>query len=142
MQLHASHRNIDQSILRELFLERLLLRGQHVLTLTPASIGLTDVAEMADKLAEVKISDATAPTISQISQPATLDSIVERLDSLEQRLSRKDASPSPSHPSHPRYTQRPRSISPKWCYYHRKFGKQARCCESPCLFSGNGPARQ
>ena len=132
--------SIDQSFLRELFLQRLPANIRMVLASTPDTTGLEDLAQLiADKVMEV-----ATPTIAAVHTPH-LTSEVEQLRTEVSRLKDIVKSLSMSRSSSTR-TTRGRSPSPHpraeptLCWYHERFGDDGRKCRPPCSKSGNNTA--
>ncbi len=142
----------DSSFLRELFLQRLPPNVRMVLASTPETSSLDKLAELADKVLEV-----AAPAVSAVKLPSEVSTEIEQLrtevsrlqklvHSLDQRsrFSRSTSSSSRhgSSPSHRSPTPTPpASDAPSLCWYHAKFGEQARRCRSPCDRQLNDQAR-
>ncbi|XP_064470016.1 uncharacterized protein LOC135384759 [Ornithodoros turicata] len=145
---------LDDSILRELFLQRLPNTVRMILT-TSTAVSLEALAEMADK-----IMDIAPPTISAVSsQPHAVSPLsatptmsdfqilrdeVARLTDMVSTLRFNRRSTTPRHRS-PRRSSRRRSPSnrspspnPGECWYHQTFGASARNCRPPCTYPGNG----
>ncbi len=135
----------DDSFLRELFLQRLPPNVRMVLASTPDGTGLEQQADLADNVKEV----ATSPTaIASVSTPPPLATEVDhlreqvsRLSKLVHNLSRTRSSSRSSnrpsrHPSTPPADSGETSDSlddhKTLCWYHHKFGSQAKRCRSPC----------
>lgn len=135
----------DDSFLRELFFQRLPPNVRMVLASTPDGTGLEQQADLADKVMEV----AAPPTaIASVSTPPPLATEVDqlreqvsRLSMLVHNLSRTRSSSRSSNrpsrrPSTPPADSAETSDSPDdqetLCWYHRKFGSQAKRCRSPC----------
>ena len=123
----------DSSFLRGLFLQRMPGNIRMVLASTADSVSLEELAALADK-----VMDVAAPSIAAVSTPqATTD--MEQLRAEVTRLKeavtsltksrRSGRSPSP-HPS----------TDSTLCWYHQRFGKDARKCRPPCSWSGNDSA--
>ncbi|XP_064479203.1 uncharacterized protein LOC135392419 [Ornithodoros turicata] len=140
--------SLDESILRELFLQRLPNTVRMILT-TSSSVSLEALAEMADKM-----MDIAPPTVCAISpQPSApspsdfqeLRDEVSRLSGLVASSLRFGRSRSPRHRSPRRGNFRRRtpsplqqSANPDECWYHQTFGDRARRCQPPCSRQGNG----
>ncbi|XP_064461564.1 uncharacterized protein LOC135371440 [Ornithodoros turicata] len=145
---------LDDSILRELFLQRLPNTVRMILT-TSTAVSLEALAEMADK-----IMDIAPPTISAVSpQPHAVSPLsatptmsdfqilrdrVARLTDMVSTLLFNRRSTTPRHRS-PRRSSRRRSPSnrslspnPCECWYHQTFGASARNCQPPCTYPGKG----
>lgn len=122
---------VNDEFLRTMWLQRLPSQTQAILATSTEP--LENLASMADKIGD--ISGSSTRNISAIQestdinelrqQIATLTSAIERLQSSRNRQSR-----SSSRKRQPGS----RSLSQKVCYYHRKFGSNARCCRQPCTF--------
>lgn len=138
---------VDSSFIRELFLQRLPSNVRMVLASTPDTANLEELAELADKIAEV-----AAPSISMVSTPQLAQELerlraeVTSLTSLVKSLPQLSANTSSRSRSHSRSQVRGRtpsphpSTEPSLCWYHRRFGNDAHKCNPPCSFSGNDPA--
>lgn len=150
-------RSIDDALLRELFLQRLPANVQMVLA-TVSTMDLTGLAALADKVMEVaapSIAATTASTAESVTTLRTLpssstphsplDALCERLERIVSAAEHRRASPRSSRhrsSSKSRRTPTSRHASPKpgVCYYHRRFGNDARHCRRPCAWQGNRPA--
>lgn len=162
-QLLADRANtIGDALLRELFLQRLPTNVQMVLATAPA-LDLTGLAALADAVIDVATSSVanaitvthTATQDNEVARPARQNTqdCQNNLEQLCQRLEQvvvaatHHRDPSRSQPQRRRSTSRrrnpdpPRSASPSGvCYYHRRFGSDARHCLRPCSWQGNRAA--
>ena len=140
----------DSAFVRQLFLQRLPPSVRMVLASSSADLSLPQLAEMADRILEVShvptVAPVTDPNVSEMRQlTTTLTRLVAALDatlshSREPSDSRRQSRPSRS-PSRPPSRQQSRSSSPAGlCWYHRRFGSNARKCRPPCTHSGNDQA--
>ena len=140
----------DSAFVRQLFLQRLPPSVRMVLASSSADLSLPQLAEMADRILEVShvptVAPVTDPNVSEMRQlTTTLTRLVAALDatlshSREPSDSRRQSRPSRS-PSRPPSRQQSRSSSPAGlCWYHRRFGTNARKCRPPCMHSGNDQA--
>lgn len=158
----------DASFLKQLFLQRLPSTVQMILA-SASTLSLPELAVLADKVMEVaphSISaiPTTATTHPAIRPPAQscpppalppVDPIAQLREDFE-RLSAIVASavpprnPRPRHRSRRRFGSRSssRTRSPRRtaedppigpCWYHQRFGAEARRCTRPCTWSGNAP---
>ncbi|CAN7996958.1 unnamed protein product, partial [Ixodes hexagonus] len=131
--------NLADVFLRELFLQRLPSNVQMVLA-TATTLDLTGLATLADAV--------TLDSGSANSQPpqANIEQLCERLEQIVVAATQCRA-------PHPRESRRRRSASRRArgestrspspsgvCYYHRRFGANARHCLRPCSWQGNRPA--
>ena len=125
-----------------------LLAAPIIASLLLSDLSLQQLAEMADRILEVShvptVAPVTDPNVSEMRQlTATLTRLVAALDTTlshsretsdGRRQSRSPASRSSSR-------QQSRSSSPSGlCWYHRRFGPNARKCRPPCTHSGNDQA--
>ena len=133
----------DASFLKELFLQRLPGNVRMVLA-SIDSKDLETLASTADKIMEVSTTPVCSVTssvnIDQLrSEIEELRQLVEKLVSAKpqfrSRTPRRSPSPSPaSVSSHQQLS------SPTMCWYHQRFGADAKKCCSPCSYSGNEQA--
>ena len=151
-QLLGDHSTLDTSFLRELFLQRLPPNVRMVLASTPEGTTIDQLAEMADKIMEVaspSMAALTNPSIPETTPPPAfaeefkqLRSDVSRLEKLVNKLARnRSSSQSNRRPS--RRSPTPPSTdnsSDSLCWYHSKFGSQAKNCNSPCSWPSNRQA--
>lgn len=163
-QLLGAHSHaMDDTLLRELFLQRLPSNVQMVLA-TAATMDLQALASLADKVMEVAtpFSQVAAIASTKPTSPGTvspgplpsesasssrLDDLCDRLEKIVVAATRRNGSPNRSRQRHRSSSQRrhstnPRSDSPNRgiCFYHRRFGAAARHCRLPCTWTGNGQA--
>lgn len=131
---------IDGTFLKELFLQRLPGNVRMVLASSNAATSLAELAELADKVAEV-----AAPPIASVEQPQ-LSKEIEQLRAQVAKLQTniKSLANSRSRSRTPRRADSPAPATTTaegdLCWYHRKFGEQARKCNSPCALSPNSQA--
>ena len=142
----------DATFLRELFLQRLPSNVRMVL----AAAGTTDLAQMAslgDKIIEV--ATPMGSTLAQVTAPPTAQPTSE-IDALRSDLAdlrRLVENLAHTRPSRPRSTSRSRAgsrtnspapsrnLTTEMCWYHAKFGTDAKKCRTPCSYtSGNKQA--
>jgi hypothetical protein len=143
---------VDGSFLQELFLQRLPPSVRMVLASTPSATTLENLAEMADKIMEVATpaSASTGPalTVAAATVPPNLSTEVEhlradvaRLEKLIRKMGRARSSSRPStHQSRHSPTPTPPTPTDTLCWYHKKFGDQARGCRPPCSWPTNEQA--
>ncbi|XP_064485182.1 uncharacterized protein LOC135397508 [Ornithodoros turicata] len=140
---------IDDSLLRQLFLQRLPPNVCMVLA-AAGTMSLNDLANLADKIMEMAPPQIAAvashppspPTATGSSSPQAVDlsQLVEQISNLQLEVAAlRHCSPSPSS-RRSRFAHR-RSPSPAGiCWYHRRFRTKARNCTPPCTFQGNSRA--
>ena len=147
MQQLLGDKKPDKSFLRELFLQRLPANVRMVLASTGDS-SLDELANLADNIMEVAVpaissvqtphphlTDQLSQLREEVSSLKQMVQSISRTHTLDRRRSRsRGRSPTPNSPR----DSRPST----WCWYHSKFGSNARKCSPPCSFSssGNGQA--
>lgn len=144
MQQLLGDKSVDASIIRELFLQRLPSNVRMLLASSPETVTLTNLAQLADRIMEVTLPSVSAVTSTPLS--TELDQLRSEISSLRQlvkslsspparrRSPSRQRSPTPYHSSFPP----PSEI----CWYHRRFGTDARKCRPPCSLLGNVHARR
>ena len=133
------------AFMKELFLQRLPSGVRMVLASAKADTPLAELALLADKVMEV--SSPTPPTpINNITQSNTLATeLREEVARLTQLVKSASRAPSRGRSPHPHRHPSPRRTpsqepSSKLCWYHERYGDQARKCREPCSRAGNVPA--
>ena len=135
---------MDTTLLRELFLQRLPSNVRMVLTPSAAALSLEQLAQLADRIVEASPTPATISAADTHSQLTTqVMELSKRLDQLTTQMSsaihnitkRNGRSPSPGR-RRPSISRDEDSTHPL-CWYHRKFGDNAKKCQPPCQKSGN-----
>lgn len=155
-QLLGDNAALNDSFLKELFLQRLPSNVRMVLASSPPNTPLESLAELADRVIEVaipavaavtptapsqqpqpsaKVIDAQTPTSQQFEQliaglaklQATVTTLTRARSKTPKRHPRRP-SPSPSAGASP---------DDHICWYHRKYGEEARKCTTPCNFHPN-----
>ena len=126
---------MDSSFLCGLFLQCLPTNVHMVLASAPESITLEDLAQLADKVTEVAAPTVSSVTTSQFT--SELEQLHAEVSSLKSLL--KDLPPTTSNRrGRPRNHSRGQSASPApttepaLCWYHARFGANARKCRQPC----------
>ena len=128
--------NTDAAFMRELFLQRLPSNVRMVLASTPDTGNIEDLAQLADKVMEVAVPSVanitTSTELQQLRQEVTdLKGMLQSLKLTQRRSRSRPSSPAPC-------TEQSQEL----CWYHAKFGDQARKCKPPCSKSGNAQARR
>lgn len=124
---------VTDNVLQALWLQRLPARTQETLAVVEG-VSLEKLAELADRVTDrnnnaISIAAAEAPPQQQ-SQ--ILSDLVEKVEALTIRQQRSYSRPRSK--SRQKQGSRDRSNSQErgLCYYHRRFGAQARRCTRPC----------
>lgn len=129
----------DEKMIKNLWMQQLPETTQAVLQVSEATLQLPQLAEQADKLADITrtrnvSSVAVSPTSSKDiglgelhTQISALSNELaafrqERSRPRNRSFSRQQSSRSGSREYHP------------YCFYHRKFGANAKNCREPCQF--------
>ena len=120
----------------ELFWTNRLPPNIHAIIATQVQVALDDVAQLADKIAEVTLSPCVAPVSSSGADICTLTA---RIDELARQVAALSAGPSRARsPSRTRRQARRtsrsegRSPAPDICWYHHRFKERAKRCTAPC----------
>jgi len=157
-QLLGDRAGLDETFLRELFLQRLPSDVRMVLAVSPNNVPLESLAELADRVTEVStqrvaiVTPATTPSNCHTNQPSLATPVAavdnhqptsadfERILSELAKLQMTVKSLTKARNSTP--SRRPRHNSPssshvhpgtsQLCWYHQKFGDEARKCIPPC----------
>ena len=120
--------------MRELFLQRLPPNVRMVLALTPDTGNITELAQLADKVMEV-----AAPSVSGINTHTEFEQLRQEVAELKIMMQTLQVTSKPPRrrlrsPAPPRQPQ-------DLCWYHAKYGEDARKCKLPCSKSGQTPAK-
>lgn len=136
----------SEPVLRSLFLEQLPDQVRAILTITDAQ-DLAALAEMADRVMDIirpSILAVNATNVTPVGKPnpegesARIDALTLQMNALSRKVeqmlhTRRARSRSrgrqPASRSPARTVQNPAS---RPCFYHRRFGLEARNCQSPC----------
>lgn len=125
---------ISEDVLRTLWLQRLSSQTQAILAVSTEQ-NITLLAQLADGISEVLSTSEIAASSTSLPEPSTSD-LLQKIVDLEKQikqLTRRDRSPSRSN-SHGRDKRRSgRTL----CWYHSKFGNDAKRCQQPCSHQGN-----
>ena len=134
---------MDQSFIRELFLQRIPVNVRMVLASTPTAITVEELASLADKIMDVASPSAAAiiPASALSNEISELKSEIAQLQKLIKRPNHRPSRPPRRYRSPASRPTTPPSDSPSnLCWYHQNFGQAARKCKAPCSAqSGNPP---
>lgn len=128
MQDLAAGLNVDENLMKMLFLQRLPQNVRSVLAIHDGA--LSKLAEMADKMLDSTFSHVAATTApAAVPDQEELSEQIAYLTAEIRKLKTAGGSRS-------RSTSRARRSSDQEevCWYHRKYGNRARHCRSPCGF--------
>ena len=161
LETMAGDKITDRGFLRQIFIEKLPPMVQVILAAAPSSSSLSELSELADKIAEacslqpsisaVQHAPSTSPhgnTLQQVLETQRL--VQEELRSLQAELrssNRERSLRRERSQSRGRNRSQGRSSSRNdsdtgLCWYHRVWGNLAKNCREPCTQAGNGPARK
>lgn len=148
---------MSDTVLRKLWMDKLSPQTSQILVSLPDDLDLQRLAEIADKIYENKppgTASATPlqPIVSSVRDSQELSKIKDciaeltsQLQALQTAMHQQNRTPnnftSRPRPSHhtrrrSRSTSRSRPIF-NTCWYHFKYGQQARHCTKPCNFDIN-----
>lgn len=131
---------MDKSILKEMFVKRLPINVKIILSTFGEDSSLESQAEIADKIMEnspnLFFSDTEGLNLNNTNKACSCQEDLSRLSREVAELGEIIKSLKPQHNSPSRRSRnRSPSNSSRFCYYHRRFGKQAHKCISPCAWS-------
>lgn len=141
----ATGLNVDDNLMKMLFLQRMPANVRAVLAISDGS--LVKLAEMADKMIDSSGSNISAVTVSTREQVAvnTVDTALttskhsadfaylkEEIEVLTAEVRRLKSGPIRSRS---RSVSRSRSSNDSICWYHRKYGGKAEHCREPCSYN-------
>ncbi|UYV80712.1 hypothetical protein LAZ67_19001517 [Cordylochernes scorpioides] len=137
---HQAGRNFSDTVLKMLWTRRL---PQDIRAALAASseTSLSNLADMADN-----IHEAILPTVSAVDQPSTGHSaeahqqLMTQIQDLHTQVEALKSSMDTPHNRYPnaRYPTHNKKRNAGTCWYHMKFGAQARKCLQPCNFKVQG----
>ena len=136
-QLVGDRAGIDESFIRELFLQRLPSNVRMVLAASPSTIPLQNLAELADRVRGSSSHSAYRRrqhqqqlATSSCRHSADFDRLVEEMAKLQATVKSLVKQRGRSHSRHRSPTPTP--ATDQLCWYHQKFGDEARKCVKPC----------
>ena len=153
-------RTLEEGILRQLFLQRLPTNIQVILASSPDTVSLEDLSLLADKILEVASPMPSVAAMNPI--PTTTSDFDKTITELQTQICQlttqvQSLTDQLNWPSQPRFRGRSQSRSRPpsrgasssrsparfgdlgICWYHRRFGADARKCTTPCTFLTQAP---
>lgn len=147
--------SVSEDFLKTIWLERLPTHTQAILSVSSAA--LQELAVLADKINEIK-SESAVYTVSKpvetsqseqnaVSKLQTqIDQLTLQISELSKNVFRRSMSRGRPHYRERHYSQNRRfrsadrkqdssDSSSGFCYYHHKFGSEAKKCREPCTFN-------
>ncbi|CAH8539606.1 unnamed protein product [Schistosoma intercalatum] len=154
MRQLAGPYKLDETLLKQMWLQRLPHNVRQILSISGTSVTLDDLADMADKMMEIypdsRGINAVQPSCKDAMNPP-LD-IQQQMSHLTRQLASLQATIATILSRRPRSMSRRRSLSrhrhrsPKraagMCWYHSNYGEKARRCTKPCNFTASKPDHQ
>ncbi|CAH8463638.1 unnamed protein product [Dicrocoelium dendriticum] len=135
MQALAKPLAVGDSFLKEMWLRCLPRDMRNPLYANDAP--LPQLADIADRIWEsnAQISQVQSTSSTEVAElRAQVSALTNRLEKLTQSGSNRRNRPSSRSPPRSRSKSPPRS---SYCWYHERFGHQARSCRPPCSFKRN-----
>lgn len=128
---------VSEQMLQTLWLQRMPVRVQELLAIVE-NVPLEKLAELADKAIERTVPSVSEIATQKVTEP-TVAAINELTKQLQQMMSshnyRRPRSRTPfSRYKSYRSTSRDADRQARICYYHTKFGVNARKCTKTCTF--------
>ena len=120
---------LDNTFLKDLFVQRLPANIKMVLATAPPATSLEELAELADRVAEVAVPTVAAVTPTQrSSEIEQLRAEITKLQTSLQSLTRERQ----RTPGRGTRVRSPNRGHDTICWYHRRFGEAATKCTPPC----------
>lgn len=140
--------NLDDKLLRTMWLQKLPLAAQQILSPYSDGTPLTTLASSADSICALGGQQNHVSSVD--SAPDRIDMLLKQFERLSADVNRLSLESGSRHRSKSRSRSfrrgdRSASRSNGVCWYHRRYGKDARKCTTPCAFtsvSGNDSGRQ
>lgn len=138
-----AHSQITDDVLKTLFIQRLPINIQQILSISKDS--LDDLAQIADKINEVSCFSTTSSehNISSVdlkglqNQISELSEKVEKLSFQQKRFSSDNFRRRSRSRSFTKSNVTNKTSEKRYCWYHFKFGKNAKKCVGKCSYSEN-----
>lgn len=130
MQELGAGLNINDDVMKVLFLQRMPDKVKPILSISDGT--LAKLAEMADKMLEVTAINVAS---TAVSEPTLVDlsTLQAQIASLTAEVNRLKGPGSRSRSSSRSGSNN--EAAGGMCWYHRKYGRNARACRQPCTFS-------
>lgn len=133
MRRRAESYNVPEELMMELFLQHLPTNVQSILAaVTPLT--LEKAADIADRVMEVTPMQVSACSVSSVH--SIEDRLLEEIKKINTRIDeislRRGRSARRDHTPRARSTSRSKTFAN--CWYHHKFGQNAKKCVPPCNF--------
>lgn len=134
MQELATSLNVNEDLLKMLFLQRMPQHIRPVLTISDGT--LPKLAEMADKLTELPrvASVSSVPTPISNAVSSEVEDFKQQMEVLSTEIRRLKQNPVNRRRTRSASRSRSTSVATELCWYHQKYGQQAEHCKQPCQF--------
>ena len=137
-------RMVDATLLRELFLQCLPTNVRMVITPSAGALNIDELAQLADRIMEASPTPTIAATNTTAQLTDQVSELTRRLEDLSTQMSKavnsfrcpRSRSPGPRR----RRRSHTTAADDQLCWYHWKYGDEAKKCLPPCQKSGNGQA--
>lgn len=145
---------LTDEFLKNLWMQRLPTHVQSILS--ASTEGLSQLTILADKICEIAMENATVyatslpepPTVAAVATQADIADLRQQVAQLTrqiERLSRERSRsrggtrirPKAEH-KHRDHNKIESNSDTKYCFYHDRFGMNARKCRAPCTFNQQG----
>lgn len=129
----------DEKIIKSLWMQQLPETTQAVLKVSEANLQLSQLAEQADKLADITITRtvSSAGALWDENKDIGFEELRKQVSVLSDEIAAfrqgRGRSRNRSFGRQPGARSSSRDNHP-YCFYHRKFGADARNCRTPCQF--------
>lgn len=133
---------VDEQLLQTIWMQRLPTRIQELLSVAEG-VAIDKLAELADKALERTLPAIASVDVHTVDTSTTQTSVLSAIENLTQQIQRLTSGQGrnsrarfrPRTRSNSRSAARDKSRTPKFCFYHKKFGKNARNCTQPCSWT-------
>ncbi|GFQ67543.1 uncharacterized protein TNCT_341581 [Trichonephila clavata] len=146
MKRRAESLNVDDKLMTELFLQRLLFSVQTILAAV-SDLTLDKAADIADRILEILPSPIETFSVSNKKEQSLESKLFREIEKLNKIIYRLSISRGRSQYRRNK-NSRERSISNKRDFsifwFHRRFGKKCReeQCIKPCTWQGNEASKE
>ena len=148
--LADKYTSFDKELFLQLFYQRLPAAIQRSLFTVKSTLDIDALATLTDEFMATLAPEPSAVTsvATQVSTMQLADLVAKlslQVQDLQGQLNDRSRSRSPYHPHRSRRRTRSRSNtkdSSGVCFYHRRFGMDARRCNTPCAFTTLNPTSE
>lgn len=147
MKRRAETLNVPNTLMKELFLQRLPIRVQSILAAFP-DLDLDKMAEISDRILEINPSPTESFAVSRSDEQSAEDKLLREIEKLNKRIDNlyKQRGRSPFRGNRNRSLSRSKSPNRdnSICWYHWRFGSKCRSdkCVKPCSWQENKNSKE